>query len=831
MPDINPYYQWFGIDSTEIPDARTLLGISSTATAEEIEQAFKQRQSVLQAFLDGPHHDMASRLLLEIEDARQKASLELSIQQQKKDQPITRDESNLPLATSINEHKVTSSSGSRRQKKRQDNNFGLQIAMFFVPTALLLFILIFFPGVMTGMVNGIRTLVYGPKPEKENENQEIPPSGTESKNKNSQAQRQDATRNSLKSRPLDSKVDLNSPHSGGTSQSSPNISKKRAPQPTSNNSENNAPAPKREGSGKKSRPHREAVEHYLREFAKLPIAEPAEFFGLADAESQPAKQFAIFQFGMDLAMVKSSVDELILGFEMWNRHFDMDWEKEVLHRILKAEFTTTGVRVSFVNQLPQLVSRCRSELCIEGGIELCQSAISMFPQSSPTVNYLKPQLAIFSQARLFDQAADTPEKKIFESLFLDQSTVEPKTPAIAKSYFDLLSRADQLIGARNSADISRYDETLKQLKDESEKLSAQIQTEATRHLIQESLNGITSRIKTEVQRIGVDWSDRSNSKYAFRTEELYSIPISSGSKTPFFLEQAAPLALEKSVRRIGFSGKSSRLFVITPDSMTVVDPASRRMIRHNAKIKDTRDLLEHPTSYLTVNFEGRTIRWRDISTNKILTAKLELASTSLRGSVEGERPERFRQIGVLNARGDVIVQNGPHLIQVFFPRQGGTPKLQERFDAGISDPIGIVTQAKNVVAVIGQEEIAILENRKETRRIQHNSVARDFIFSQEKEIYYLVTQTRLVKLGGPIPTQIELPKIVQVEEIDNDLLLVMRKFGESIYALQLIKIADAKAKVLQETLCSSPQFTLSHDRKFIAVADGAQVRLMSIKLP
>ena len=71
-PEIDAYHKWLGIPKDKRPPtAYQLLGISpSEEDAEAITSAAERQQSFVRQFIGGPHNDLASSLLYELEEAK-----------------------------------------------------------------------------------------------------------------------------------------------------------------------------------------------------------------------------------------------------------------------------------------------------------------------------------------------------------------------------------------------------------------------------------------------------------------------------------------------------------------------------------------------------------------------------------------------------------------------------------------------------------------------------------------------------------------------------------------------------------------------------------------
>ena len=72
MSEFDPYHKWFGIRAEQQPaDHYRLLGIDAFESDPDIiESAAEQRMTYLQVVANGPHVEVAQRLLNEVSSAR-----------------------------------------------------------------------------------------------------------------------------------------------------------------------------------------------------------------------------------------------------------------------------------------------------------------------------------------------------------------------------------------------------------------------------------------------------------------------------------------------------------------------------------------------------------------------------------------------------------------------------------------------------------------------------------------------------------------------------------------------------------------------------------------
>ncbi|MEE2640214.1 MAG: hypothetical protein VX768_06270 [Planctomycetota bacterium] len=850
MSQFNPYYQWFGI-AAEIraPDHYQLLGLTTReASLAEIETAFQERQAILEAFEEGPHQEAAVRLMEETNEAfdtlsdpvlksryDQELPKQPSRHSPKKAKPTTATVSplsgptDLPMAESVQDESTRrqppDSVASRRQKAPRKNHL-VQVGMFFVPTLFLIVMISCFPGTTKNLMRNIRGLVYRDVPESDDKKGRPLPGSTNQPPDQIQPQRTRATAATLDKKTITGTVDL---AKKTTSDNSPVKDVHKRSQPKA--SPGATVEPKDPESLRSNLPPRKVVEHYLREFLKLPAASPLEFLALATGEKERGKKYAIFEYATHLAFRDADLDALLACYDKWNSEFEISWEKEILERILRFDYRSPGSRYLLLNRITALIKKCRLELCIDKGIALCELAKGLL-SNIPGIqaDYFEIQKTIFIQSQNFDASETSGEKFFFEALFSDRPDLGSVNWEPAQSFSSRFAELEKLANGRLSRSVDRYEELLGKVKELANQLREKLSSKATAALLDERIFDLELATHQAIIHTGVDWTDRTNSRFQLSEVQVHRLskippgPLTNG--LPLLLEQESPFEPRQKINGLEFCGKVSRLYVQCENSNYLLDSLTRKMVKHPANSAEDSHLLSHPTNYVTIHFKHPKVTWTDVVDGKQLTESLQLPAPPT-----GKEPlapaSRFRPVAVINARNDIVTLHGSNLVQVDFP-SSREPKLQQPFPAGISQPIGIVSNARNLIAVIGNSEIVILENRNEKRRVKISNPVRDFIFSRTRGVYYLATKGSLVQLGEASPVQMKFPGIVRLEELDENHLLVARQFGDSFYSLQVLSLKQTPPRILQRIVVESPEFRISNDRKQVAVLSKDHVRLFSV---
>lgn len=877
MNELNPYYQWFGIPKEVIgPNHYLLLGLRDTQCDESaIEEAYRSRMSILRAFEEGPHRELAERLGIEVDGAYQilvdpddrdvydrqiglKKTPPATVSSPEQSQSARSSTNRTPAITSSGTAvpeiptkvepaptQSTPSVSAQYRTKRQSRpkiNLPLQIGLFFVPTLILVIVFSAFPGALTSITRGIRNLVYGNQPETETASTEPSLDSETDSTKLGKVkpthQRIDKQRMKDGSELDRANLAKKSRSSKFSQQKSPSVDPQRTNSKSDSATQSNASpgTTMQQAAASRQRPDRQLVDAYLEQFKKLPDSEPAEFFELAKVESDRAKKYAIFEFGMELAKTKKRADELSLGIQLWSAAFDVDWEREFLQRILAIDYSTRGTVASVASWAPAILQACRNELCLDSGIQFCDLMLAQRDRL-PRINqrYFEQQKLILSQMKELDRASVSKEKRLFEALFFDGVQAKESDP-LESPFLQQLEKTEQMLRRNVKLTQELFDGELSALKKAAEPLKATAQYSATRYLINEVIDQIEVDAKTALIKQGIDWTEKSNLKYQLRESQIaQALSVNSSSEageaaSPVILRHRTNLQVAGRLQDFGFCGETSRMVVYGDESFYLLDPVSRKLIKHPAFAQPGFDEVPHPNNYLSVAFDGRSIIWRDLFSSEKMMERLELA-TRTGGTPSGDIPRRFKRLAIINNRNDIVVLNGADLVRIYSPTHTKEKRLQKRIDTE-SQVYGLYSNGRNAIAALGANEVTIIEHEKVQRSIGLNQHVSDFIFSEVRNQYYMTTQSSLVRISdGPV-LRFNLANSIQLEELYAEHLVVCRQFGPQTFLNQLIALEKSESggtiRVLQTFLSDSAGFRLSSDKKSLAFENNGELQIYSI---
>ena len=740
------------------------------------------------------------------------------------------------VTTTPNTPSISTGAGrSGYRKKKQKPNPAVQVAIFAVPSLVLILMLTVFSETTFSLLARLRG--GGEKPAeneaKKKSSDATPPKKIAStKKKNSP---KESTENS-KEKSASAKTENLSP--GKT----PETASPQSP-PKEVKRENPVLEKKLEI------PNRTSLAPFLEALQSSPTRLAIEYFEQASTLTVPAEEFAHLSYGMDTAVKEENLEVLVHGFDRMEERYQVDWASELLERILKMDLTSSpNNAVALAALFPDLMHRCRRELCVETGIELAAKMEGLaLGQALINSTYVQQQIKVLRSYKEFEAAGDSMEKNVFDAMFTGQ--------------LDLLARVDNP-ASRNFANVhattvrqikiadqqAALEFQWKEFKTAKKKLESYLKNEANRILLDEIHDEVDQSIKTAIINMGrINREQKSSVRYDSNSSQIHQACKLESSdigyqenRLPLLIRHRHRIRAAGPVSHIGFTGEKSR-FVIMGDIMSTVAPLKRRSKSTRIKpIGNFGNIVEHHEKYFVAESDGNSVVWRDIISGEKVQGKIDWparpGSRKKKGIGRGLQPanQRIRSIAFASPRGDVAVLRKQTITFVKAPFSGSQPSpIQDSMEIDLEEPTGMVSNQQGYLALIGSREIVILDGKIPVKRIALDLPVLDASFRMDTQganfEFYYSTAEKLHRIDEKRSLEYDIPGVNRVCPLSGNHFLLARQLPANRMLIQVGQLEGIEKGngYVQQLAVKADDVRLSWDGKFVATRDSVSGQIAS----